>query len=583
MSPKPAHRLCATIPAFRVKGCVTMNQRFCTCLLFGLLLGIALPVVAQTPAERLAAISSMLSPDERAEVEAQAAHANPRMRFKLLNSWFNPRPTLWQAFAAELDAFGESQYERLKPLILEADIPSLQQAVADGRLSYSQLTTFYLYRIRKFESDDGRYLNALISLNPAAIEAAREKDRQLGAGDASPATDSIFGMPILLKDNIGFAGLPTTAGALALQANDAGNAFISSRLLGNGAIIIGKANLSEWAYYFCDGCPLGYSAMGGQTLNPYGRKILESGGSSSGSAVSVAANYAVAAVGSETSGSILSPSSLNSVVGLKPTTGLLSRSGIVPISSSLDTPGPIARSVVDAVILFNSMSGYDQDDLAMPLRSADVTLQAGGGSLAGRRLGYFAALGDNPDYLAIVELLRQAGAELVEIAARESTLQGFSEFLGGEMKRDLAHYLRSTADADILLASVDAIADFNRINLESRAPYGQGRFEAMEQMTVSDGELQAVREALRATALSTLESPMQALALDAIVSMNNFHAGVAAAANYPALTVPMGLRENGEPFGVTLLAPGFSEQLLVELALGIEALGARRVLPADYQ
>ena len=136
----------------------------------------------------------------------------------------------------------------------------------------------------------------------------------------------------------------TTAGALALAENQPSeNAFIVERLLKHKALILGKVNLSEWAYYFCEGCPLGYSAVGGQTLNPYGRKEFETGGSSSGSGVAVAANYAVAASGTETAGSILSPSSKNSVVGLKPTVGLLSRSGIVPISSTLDTPGPMTQ------------------------------------------------------------------------------------------------------------------------------------------------------------------------------------------------------------------------------------------------
>src|SRR5690606_43490 len=186
------------------------------------------------------------------------------------------------------------------------------------------------YRIRKYESDNSFALNAIIALNPDVVEQARQKDRE---GAQAEAEFSLYGMPILLKDNINTHNMPTTAGAIALAENTTGNAFIVERLLEAGALILGKVNLSEWAYYFCDGCPLGYSAVGGQTLNPYGRKIFESGGSSSGSAVAVAANYAVAAVGTETAGSILSPSSKNAVVGLKPTIGLLSRTGIVPISS----------------------------------------------------------------------------------------------------------------------------------------------------------------------------------------------------------------------------------------------------------
>ena len=168
----------------------------------------------------------------------------------------------------------------------------------------------------------------------------------------------------------------TTAGAVALMNNQTDDAFIVKRLKENGALILGKANLSEWAYFFCGECPSGYSAVGGQTLNPYGRKVLDTGGSSSGSAVAVAANLAPVAVGSETSGSILSPSSQNSVVGLKPTVGLLSRGGIIPISSTLDTPGPITRSVVDNAILLSAMAGKDpEDEASKTFRRLDKLLQ----------------------------------------------------------------------------------------------------------------------------------------------------------------------------------------------------------------
>ena len=169
-------------------------------------------------------------------------------------------------------------------------------------------------------------------------------------------------MPIFLKDNINASGMATTAGAVALQNNITDDAFIVKQLKSKGALILGKANLSEWAYFFCGDCPSGYSAIGGQTLNPYGRRIIDTGGSSSGSGVSVAANFCAAAVGSETSGSILSPASQNSAVGLKPTVGLLSRSGIIPISSTLDTAGPITRNVTDNAIMLDAMFGEDISD-----------------------------------------------------------------------------------------------------------------------------------------------------------------------------------------------------------------------------
>ncbi|MEE3226942.1 MAG: amidase family protein, partial [Bacteroidota bacterium] len=268
---------------------------------------------------------------------------------------------LWKSFDFEVKTFAETKYDKLKPFIFEKTIPEIQQAVAQGQLTYEELVLFYLSRIKKYDRNNDLSLNSVIALNPKVLDQARELDENR-ADDLEPY--SIYGMPLLLKDNINAADMPTTAGAVVFENNDTGDAFITQKLKEHGALILGKANLSEWAYFFCGDCPSGYSAVGGQTLNPYGRKIHDTGGSSSGSGVAMAANFAVAAVGSETSGSILSPSSANSVVGLKPTIGLLSRGGIIPISSTLDTPGPMTRSVIDNAILLQAMTGLDQDDAA---------------------------------------------------------------------------------------------------------------------------------------------------------------------------------------------------------------------------
>ena len=294
-------------------------------------LAVALLAAACSPAE--APVEHWKRCDESAALAANAEHENVRMRYQLIQSKFQDKNELWAPFEKALNAFGENRYAELAPLVLEQDIPTLQGHVANGRMTYEDLTTFYLYRIRKLESDSSTTLHAVVALNPEAIEEARECDRQ-----REEAAHPIHGMPILLKDNINTANMPTTAGAALLADHmPPANAFIVDQLSARGALILGKVNLSEWAYFFCDDCPLGYSAVGGQTLNPYGRGEFETGGSSAGSGVAVAANYAVAAIGTETSGSILSPSSMNSVVGLKPTIGLASRTGIVPISSTLDT------------------------------------------------------------------------------------------------------------------------------------------------------------------------------------------------------------------------------------------------------
>ena len=212
-------------------------------------------------------------------------------------------------------------------------------------------------RIYLIEFDQETYLYSIISINKNILKEAKRKDKIKNTN-----IYSLHGIPILLKDNIGFEGLPTTAGAHSLKNNFTDDASIVKQLKENGALILGKTNLSEWANYFCYGCPNGYSAMGGQTLHPYGRKILDTGGSSSGSGVSTTSNLAAGSLGSETSGSILSPSSANSLVGMKPTVGNVSRAGIVPISSTLDTAGPMTKFVIDNILIYNAINDFDPTD-----------------------------------------------------------------------------------------------------------------------------------------------------------------------------------------------------------------------------
>ena len=515
--------------------------------------------------------------DEAADLAVLAQLENERMHYQLLRSPHQRGAALWAGFEAELEAFGAERYEALKPLVLGASIAELQQAVDDGALSYESLTLFYLYRIREIENDPARYLNAVISLNPAALEQARRRD-----GDHDENHDPMFGMPVLLKDNVNMAGLPTTAGAVALAENEADDAFITERLRERGAIILGKANLSEWAYFFCGECPSGWSAMGGQTLNPYGRLVFGTGGSSSGSGAAIAAEYAAAAVGSETSGSILSPASANSLVGLKPTTGGLSRSGVVPISATLDTTGPMARSVADAVALFNAMTGYDEDDFAMPRLAEDLALEYRLAGLAGKRLGVFESLADDAFYSGAADALVAGGAvaEVVSFAWESPEL--FGEFLGAEMVRDLAAYLATYANAEVGITSVHDLRAFN-LEDRTRMPYGQQEVDMMAELDYSAEELEALRAELQSYARLQMENLFSQHDLDVLLSLNNMHAGVAALANFPALTVPVGYRENGRPVGLTLIAPSFQEQDLIDIGAEFERLTMARKPPPDYR
>lgn len=520
--------------------------------------------------------------DESADLVELAEHENESMHFKLLNSRFLDKNDLWAPFAKELTGFSAADYATLKPLILDQSIASIQQAVADGSLSYEALVTFYIYRIREIESDNELFVNAVISLNPQAITRARMLD-QLRRRSNEVELNSMFGIPVLLKDNIGFEELPTTAGAVALQSNYTANAFIVDQLRAKGAIILGKANLSEWAYFFCDDCPSGYSAMGGQTLNPYGRKFFGTGGSSSGSGASVAANFATVAVGSETSGSILSPASANSLVGLKPTTGNLSRSGVVPISATLDTAGPLARSVADAVSLFNAMTGYDQTDMAMPLISEDFSLIYREPDLEGKRIGVLTNYTNNGFYQQAVDLLAANGASTISLDFTAANFDRFSEFLGAEMSHDLALYLAEFAADEVTITSIADLQAFNEEALELRTPYGQGLVDMMTELDLSAAALVSLRGELQAAAKTQLEQLFSDFSLDVLLSINNRNAGLAALANYPALTIPMGYEESGRPIGLTLIAPSFREQDLIDVGARFEQLSQSRSTPALYR
>ncbi|MDD9889611.1 MAG: amidase family protein, partial [Gammaproteobacteria bacterium] len=377
--------------------------------------------------------------------------------------------------------------------------------------------------------------------------------------------------------------MATTAGAIALQNNHADNAFIADRLLERGAVILGKANLSEWAYFFCDDCPSGYSAMGGQTLNPYGRFEFGTGGSSSGSGASTAANYATVAVGSETSGSILSPSSANSLVGLKPTTGSISRTGVVPISATLDTTGPMTRSVQDAVILFNAMAGYDEADTAMPLISVDMQLIYRDEGLAGKRLGAMEQYAENEFYQHALSLFSQNEAVIVELSFEAERQARFGEFLGVEMVRDLALYLEQHAADEVLIDSIASLKAFNEQDMDVRAPYGQAEVDRMDELLYTSMQIEELRAELQDSARSQLDRLFAESNIDVLLSINNFQAGIAALANYPALTIPMGYQEDGRPIGLTLIAPSFQEQILIDVGAEFERLTQARRTPEFYQ
>lgn len=517
--------------------------------------------------------------DETSQIASLANNKNERMRFKLIQSKNLDKNEMFKSIQSQLGNFNEEDYIQLLPYILDKDILSIQKSIDERKLNYEKLTKWYLYRILKFESNRETFLNAILSINKNAVQEAKLLDKSSVKSKSHP----IYGMPILLKDNINTNGMPTTAGAVALKDNNTGDAFIVNQLKAKGAIILGKANLSEWAYFLCDGCPSGYSALGGQTLNPYGRTLFDTGGSSSGSGVSVAANYAVAAVGSETSGSIISPSSQNSVVGLKPTIGNVSRTGIIPISSTLDTAGPMAKNVTDTAILLSAIMGYDSED-ATTIRSnnTDFWTNFSDNALKGKRFGIFKAYLSNPIYQKTIDKLKSQGVEIIEIEPQNVNFNGFVTFLNADMKVDLPKYLKSHSSVYDSFKTVDDIVAFNNQQASQRIPYGQALFEGIVAETISASDFEKLKMRFLNETISFFETPMKTHNLDAIVSINNYNSGHAAMAKYPCLGIPMGYSEAGEPIGITFIARPFEEEKLLQIGYAFEKLNPIRKAPAKY-
>ncbi|GAL90866.1 amidase family protein [Jejuia pallidilutea] len=531
--------------------------------------------------------SEQLVADDTSDVSAIST--KDFREFKVLDSKYIDNEAMWQPFEKDLKDFTEEVYNNLKSFILEQDIPTIQQHILHQKLSYEDLVKFYLYRIRKYDRENELSLNSVISLNPNVIKEAKgfDKVKNIYAQPNSKEKfmRSLYGMPILLKDNVNTKGMPTTAGAVALQHNATDDAFIVERLKEKGAIILGKANLSEWAYYFCGDCPSGYSAIGGQTLNPYGRRIMDTGGSSSGSGVAVAANFAVAAIGSETSGSILSPASQNSVVGLKPTIGLVSRSGIVPISSTLDTAGPMAKNVTDTAILLDAIFGYDKTDSKSINPKQDsyyFTNNLGASTLKGKRFGAVKRLLEDSLYVKAIADLKSKGAIIVDIDEENIELPDFLRLLNLDMKADLPNYLTSYAGNDVTVKTVEDVINFNLKDSLNRMPYGQKLFYGIVADIATDDEFLIVKNTLKTNGRQYFNVPFAKYNLDAFLSINNYHAGFAAVAEYPALTVPMGYTVEGKPKGLTFIGKPLKEKQLLDWAYNYEQAFKRRKTPINY-
>jgi amidase len=496
------------------------------------------------------------------------------------------------------ESLGESLSEPIAGSGIEAGaatVAALQQALSSGSLTSAGLTAFYLKRVERLDPD----LHAVITVSPDAAGQAAASDAARARG---AARGPLEGIPVLIKDNIAAAGLPGTAGSPALGGAESGDAFLVTRLRAAGAVIAGKANLSEWANIRSPQSSSGWSTLGGQTQNPHGAGRNPSG-SSSGSAAAVAAGLAPLAVGTETDGSIVSPASACGVVGLKPTVGLVSRGGIVPISAVQDTAGPMTLCVADAAALLGAMAGPDPADEVTAGRRdlpADYTAFLDPGALAGARLGVWRdgskAAGPATSAVldAAVDRLRACGADVVDPVP----LPGFDQVQEPEMaallhefKHDLNAYLRALpGEHPMTLAE---LIDFNAARAgQVLAVFGQELFEQAEATSgdLGDEGYLAARGEARRLAHAALDGALAEHRLDAVVSLaggparlidhvlGDLHefstAGPAAVCGYPSITVPAG-RVGGLPVGLLLTGPPWSEPRLLALAFAFEqATGA---------
>lgn len=463
----------------------------------------------------------------------------------------------------------------------------LQQAMAERQLTAVELTALSLERIARHNPR----LRAILSMNPHALATAEALDRERQHGRLR---GPLHGLPIVLKDNIDVGdGTCTTAGSIALaQHRAAKDAFLVGKLRQAGAVIVGKANLTEWANFVAEDMPNGFSALGGQTKNPYGAD-LDTGGSSSGTGSAVAAGFAVMGVGTETSGSILSPSSEHALVGIKPTVGLISRSGLIPIAHSQDTPGPMARSVRDAAAMLTAMVGEDPEDPAThstgEAASDDYTRFISEQALTGARIGlvrdpFWNRLSDAERAVmdAAVDLLQELGAQLVEdLPYPPASASADMDVLFYEFCPAIARYLR-TVEPHLGLRTLEDLVQFNYDNRPQTIPYGQDLFVKSLQMggLEEPGYLQARIRDLAYAREWGLDRLFGEHSLDAVAFPANYGAMVPAKAGYPSITVPAGCAaDSGRPIGLTLTGPAFSEQRLISLAYSFEHAAPRRQAP----
>ncbi len=488
--------------------------------------------------------------------------------------------------------------------LLEWTIEDLQSAYADHSLTIEKVVSLYLDRIKAIDQS-GPKLNAVLTINPDAISIAQSLDAELRTGQSR---GPMHGVPVLLKDNIDTKDkMSTTAGSRAMDGSKPlQDSWVASQLRSAGAVILGKANLSEWANFRGENSSSGWSGMGRQVQNPY---ILDRNpcGSSSGSGAAVSANLCMLAIGTETNGSIVCPANNNGVVGIKPTVGLVGRSGIIPISITQDTAGPMARTVKDAAICLGALTGTDPRDsytiASEEHRFTDYTQFLKKDGLQGKKLGlYLPAMESHFKIDALmnqnIEHLKDQGAEIIEVERINPENVGREAFLvmQYEFKDGLNRYFASLGP-DAKVKSLAELIEFNKKDEVELLHFGQELLELSNSRgSLEEPEYQeSLAKMLKAYREEGIDRVVAELNLDAIIAPtggpawktdlvtgDHFLAGSsspAARSGYPNISVPMGLID-GLPLGISFFGPAWSEPILLEIAYAYEQSTLHRSVPA---
>ncbi|MCT4598067.1 MAG: amidase family protein [Vallitalea sp.] len=491
---------------------------------------------------------------------------------------------IFTPFEEGLNKISKNRYEELETLIVESDITQIQKHIKNDKFNYEELVLFYINKIKQY---DNNKLNTIIEINEDALILAKEMDKKLKNGTI---VGKLHGIPVLLKDNIGTGDkLHNTAGAKALEMSSSDrDAYIVSKLKQSGAIILGKANLSEWANFMSLNAPNGYSALGGQTHNPYGN--FDVGGSSSGSAAGVASNFATISIGTETTGSIIYPASQNSVVGIKPSLGLWSRDRIIPLAHDLDTAGPITRNVEDAAILLSELVGQDNNDeiTCHSNIKRDYTKYLLDDGFKKMKIGIVTNKEVVSSYRKedkiiidrIMQELTNEGAIVKEIMLDKKAfdLETHIDVFTYEYKNDVEKYLHDIGEK-APVKTIKEIAEYNKKDIDNHAPFGQYFIEKSRDTKTTEEENNRNVVFNQRNTSDSIDEALKNNNVDVLMSLSNYLSAVYATAGYPAINIPAGYRSNGEPIGVTFVSGKYREDLLIRAGYSYEQKFNYRIKP----